>query len=75
MSKLKCQWIDHIRCKTDYRWGRRVLEWTQTLGKRRTNTGQVMICARSLAGAEFEKFKIDQSDEQRERCMSRSAMQ
>jgi hypothetical protein len=31
ISTLKWQWVDFIRCRTDNRWGKRVLEWRQRL--------------------------------------------
>jgi hypothetical protein len=34
ISTLKWQWAGHISCGTDYRWGKRILEWRLRLGKR-----------------------------------------
>jgi hypothetical protein len=34
ISILKWQWGGHISRRTDNRWGKRVLEWRQRLGKR-----------------------------------------
>jgi hypothetical protein len=31
---LKWQWAGHISRRTDYRWGKRVLEWSPHHGKR-----------------------------------------
>jgi hypothetical protein len=34
ISTLKWQWAGYISRRTDYRWGKRVLEWRPRLGKR-----------------------------------------
>jgi hypothetical protein len=34
INTLKWQWASHISRRTDYRWSKRVLEWTPGLSKR-----------------------------------------
>jgi hypothetical protein len=34
ISMLMWQWAGHISRRTDYRWAKRVLEWSPRLGKR-----------------------------------------
>ena len=34
ISMLKGQWAGHIARRTDYRWGRKVLEWQPRAGRR-----------------------------------------
>jgi hypothetical protein len=34
ISMLKWRWAGHISRRTDYRWGKQVLEWRPRLGKR-----------------------------------------
>jgi hypothetical protein len=48
------QWAGHISRRTDYRWGKRVLDWRPRLDKRSVDAlrpGGVTICAERLAEA------------------------
>jgi hypothetical protein len=46
ISMLKWQWAGHISCRTDNRWGKRVLEWRPRLGKR--NVSPQARCSENL---------------------------
>jgi hypothetical protein len=41
ISMLKWQWAGHISRRTDYHWGKRVLEWRPRLVKRSVGHSQV----------------------------------
>jgi hypothetical protein len=60
---LKWQWAGHNSRRTDYRWGKRFLEWRQRLGKRSVGRPQARWSydLRKTAGRSWIRVAEDQA--------------
>jgi hypothetical protein len=61
--RMKWQWAGHISCRTDNRWGKRVLEWRPRLGKRSVERLQVRLSddLRRTAGRSLMWIAVDRA--------------
>jgi hypothetical protein len=63
ISMLKWRWVGHISRRTDYRWGKRVLEWTLRLRKRGVGRPQARWSddSRKMAGSSWMRVAKDRA--------------